>query len=99
MKFDYESVNDYCIKLEKALVDIREKYDACDEQINRIKNSDLWAGPAATNFITKSKSIIKICRKTEKELNNIIKYIKNCSQNYENAENNIIKEIQSGLKE
>ena len=27
MKFDYESVNDYCIKLENALVDIREKYD------------------------------------------------------------------------
>ena len=99
MKFDYELINEYCTKLEKSLVNIRQKYDACEELINRIKSADLWAGPAANSFISRTKSIMKICRKTEEELNNIIKYIRNCYKNYETTENSIIKEIQSVMKE
>ncbi len=98
MKFDYELINEYCEKLEKALADVIQLYDTCDAQINRIKSADLWYGPAANSFITRAEKIMVTCRKTEEELNNIIKYIQICSRNYESTEKSIIEKIQSVMK-
>ena len=98
MKFDYEKVNEYIQKLEKALIDIREEYDDCLKLINYVKSSDAWDGPAANNFIIKAKKAINNCKKNEESLNAIIKYIRSCYHNYESTEQSIIKEISEVLE-
>lgn len=95
MKFDYELIEEYCRKLEIALNNIKSKYDDCDSQINYIKSSDSWVGPAASNFMTKAKKSINVCRMNEKALNSVINYIRQCSKNYESLEKDIGKEISS----
>ena len=97
MKFDYEKVNEYIQKLEKALGDIRDEYDDCLRLVNYIKSSDAWEGPAANNFMIKAKRAIDNCKKNEESLNAIIKYIRSCYNNYETTEQSIVKEISSAI--
>lgn len=98
MKFDYELVNEYIQKLEKALKTIQDKYKECENQIHLIKSSDSWVGPASNNYITKATKAIDMCKRNERALNNIINYIKKWYENYDELETEIKEAISTNLE-
>lgn len=93
MKFDYDRVSDIVDNLNTILRNIDNILDDFDSQINRISNGSIWEGPAAEGFVSRSKKFSRVSRNYENSLRNIIVYIVNCSNNYNDMEDKIKKRI------
>lgn len=98
MKFNYTAVESYCEDLNGILNRMENIYEDCQNQINSIKNRDLWTGVAADSFVNKSKNTMEIYNTMLNNLKNIIEYIRLCADNYEKTEKKIIEEITGKLQ-
>lgn len=89
MKMDYSGVENCCAELEACLRRIKSIHDDFEAQIKKIKGGSVWAGPGSEGFVEKCQKTMTICRNMETSLQNLIRYIRTCKQNYQRTDNSI----------
>lgn len=97
VKFNYQEVDVYCEELYKILGELREIDENFAMSVSKIKNGSIWKGKAANTFVKRAEKTSKAAIIMEEALENAIKYIKYCSENYISSEETINDSVRDKL--
>lgn len=93
MKFDYEEVEGYCVKLETCVNSIDAIIDNYTSNIKKISSSSIWEGDASLGFIEKTKYTETALLTMKDTLLNSIAYVRECGEKINDLEKSIIEAL------
>lgn len=97
VEFNYQEVEAYCEELYKILEELRRIDEDFAISVGKIKNGSIWKGKAANTFVKRAEKTSKAAIVMEEALENAIKYIKYCSENYISSEKIINDSVRDKL--
>lgn len=95
MNQDYNKVREYCVQMNSVNNDMQKSLENIKLTINMIKNN--WSGNVAEDFLQRFTNLSANFYEFSNELNACIQYMKKCSSNYEEIDNEVKKNIESLL--
>lgn len=98
MKVNNEALNQTAIKMDTINKRIESIFNNIDTIMSNVNNNDNWKGDTNTAFYNKYLELKEYFPKIVNGIEAYSSFLKNTSENYENAENKINTNIETNLE-